>query len=448
MRASLLLLTLVVGTAGAVPASAAGDEPARLVDRLDSPSSHVRESARRELLEQERLPLDELRARLREGSTSARVAVARLLGERGATEAAEELVEAALAGDEELADASVRALVRAGDEAVELLRKRLTDEPSSVFVARRLELLVAQRKVETAVLSRWQRKMGSYAGQFSDLAELGWPVQPILLAMLLDVPLEDRFVVLPETDDPGERAAAEVGAVLAIRFSPRRGYRTFDPLPVEVEAEDLFRLAVLALGDVADVDVLGPILEDVARSLQAHDDSMGFRVRPFERYFAESIEQLLSQRGRHDLLDRRIQDLRRRERSARLWAGQRGGRRNGDSLSLWATTLRDLASALHRRRHYDAAAEAYQQAVDISVELTGEVPAIDGYNRACALACGGRIDEALEQLEAALETSTDDLPYEWVTEDGDLRSLHGEPEFDRILRRFYGTGLPPVDESD
>lgn len=436
---SALLLLLLSG-----PVLASGEERVTSVlERLDSPSLRVRESAELELLATEELPVEALRRLLVDGTPREQLSVARVVAKRRLVACGDAVLELVTHDDPELWDAAARAVVLLGKDWVAKAETRLADAPEHVLVLRRLRALVAQHTVEQALFSRWQRKMGSYAGQFSDLAELGWQVQPVLLAMLFDVPLEDRFLELPEGLSLADEMDTKVGTALRIRFSNRRGYRTFAPLPPGVEQSDVFGLAVQALSDVADIDVLGKLLEDVAQRLQAHDDAIRvFRVRPFERFFAEQIEELLSARGQHRLLDERIRELARDERMARRWVRERGGVRDADASSYWARTLRDLASALHRRQKFVEAAETYQEAIDVSVELTGEVPAVDGYNRACALSRAGRVKEALVQLEQALATSTDDLPYEWVTEDGDLHNLHGEAEFDRILTRFYGTGLP------
>lgn len=61
------------------------------------------------------------------------------------------------------------------------------------------------------------------------------------------------------------------------------------------------------------------------------------------------------------------------------------------------------------------------------------IPLVDG-NLACAHARLGHSERALDHLEAAEEAGLDD--YAWVRDDEDLRSLHGEPRFQRLLSRL------------
>jgi len=69
-------------------------------------------------------------------------------------------------------------------------------------------------------------------------------------------------------------------------------------------------------------------------------------------------------------------------------------------------------------------------------------PAIAGYNRACALACVGRVDEAFEQLDRALDRDVsaggEDLTREWVTEDGDLEAIRDDPRFAALIKKRFG----------
>lgn len=54
------------------------------------------------------------------------------------------------------------------------------------------------------------------------------------------------------------------------------------------------------------------------------------------------------------------------------------------------------------------------------------------YNLACIYALQGRIDEALNELEACKRDGT--LPSkEHILEDKDLKALHNEPKFQKLL---------------
>src|SRR4029078_3380903 len=54
------------------------------------------------------------------------------------------------------------------------------------------------------------------------------------------------------------------------------------------------------------------------------------------------------------------------------------------------------------------------------------------YNAACTFAHIGDTERALEELRAALRL-TPDHPTDWMRRDPDLLSLHGHPEFVRLL---------------
>jgi len=101
-----------------------------------------------------------------------------------------------------------------------------------------------------------------------------------------------------------------------------------------------------------------------------------------------------------------------------------------------------LGGVLHQLGRYDAAAAQYKEVIDIIRRLTEREPSIGGYNRACALARAGRRAEAIAQLARAMDpefsSGTEDLTREWVTEDGDLQVLHGDPKFDAIVKRRFG----------
>ena len=108
------------------------------------------------------------------------------------------------------------------------------------------------------------------------------------------------------------------------------------------------------------------------------------------------------------------------------------------NLHWYSVQAQELAAVLHLMERYDDAAQSYADAIDASRQLGGKAPPIPSYNRACALACAGRDDEALKALDTALSMGVDDLTREWVAEDGDLRSLHDKPEFKRILKKYFG----------
>lgn len=450
MRSAWTFPSLVVALAAAAFADGAAAPHEALFRALGDEAAAVRDEAGRSLEKAEGLTEDEVRAALRTADARARPRLYRIAAVRGMKGLVPEMAAALSEQDPVVTDAAVRALVSLGDDAVAAGLAALGDSKDRDVAAVRghLQALAAQRSVERAVVSRWRRKGGSYEGRYSEIAKLGWPVQPVLLAMLLDVPLTDRHIVLPESADPGAVEAAKLVALIDIANSNRRGYRTFDPLPVHIEQEEIFFLAAQALKDVADIELVGDILESISSELEAIDDNAGWRLRPWEKSFYEEIDVVLFQHGRGRRLERTAKRKKDEVDFAKRWVDRGESERRAEGLRQLSVSLSEYAGVLHQLRRYDEAAKCYAEAVQIGRELTGKDPAIAGYNRACALAKGGRKDEAIAQLSRALDrgksSGSEDLTQEWVTEDGDLRSLHDDPRFTALIKRRFGEDADPA----
>ncbi len=454
MRITSALASLVVALAAAAFAGGAfadGTASSReaLFRALGDETASVRDEAGRSLERLDGLTEDEVRAALRSADARARPRLFRIAAVKGMKGLVPDLAAALSAEDPVVTDAAVRALVSMGDEAVAAGMKALGDakDRDAAAVRGHLTALAAQRAVEREVVSRWRRKGGSYVGRYAEIAKLGWPVQPVLLAMLLDVPLSDQHIVLPQTAAPGAIEAAKLVALIDIANSNRRGYRTFDPLPVHIEQEELFYLAAQALKDVADIEFLGDILESIASELEATDDRAGWRLRQWEESFYQEIDVVLFARGRGRRLERTAKKMKDQVDFAKRWVDRGADDRRADGLRQLSVALSEYAGVLHQLGRFDEAARHYAEVVQIGRELTGKDPAIAGYNRACALAMGGRKDEAIAQLSRALDRAksagSEDLTQEWVTEDGDLRTLHDDPRFAALIKRRFGDADEP-----
>jgi HEAT repeat protein len=73
---------------------------------------------------------------------------------------------------------------------------------------------------------------------------------------------------------------------------------------------------------------------------------------------------------------------------------------------------------------------------------------IASYNIACGYSLAGEVDEALRYLRRSVRHGYDDPRH--MRTDTDLTSLHGDPRFQRLVRRMFlqeETGLPRPDES-
>ncbi len=376
-----------------------------------------------------------------------------LAGARGFTAVGDVAVNIAQDEDPILAEAALRCLVmlgpdhaRSGIAALGVARPdsgvATTTLSASIVGARRdrLQALAIQDAVELDLFQRWRRKGGTYEGRFALLKRHGWAAQPVLFAMLLDVPLEDRFLALPEDREPslGERFIV----LREILRSHRRGYRTFRQLPRDLNADDLFDLSAQALMDVADMDVLGDVLDAIAQTLEnAHDRyrwNIGFQLRPWEDSYAEVLGEILAAHDRKERLARRAERIETAARDSRRIAMRVPKELRARALFSYARDLTDLAGVLHRMREFDRAAAVYAESIRVSTELGGEAPTIAAYNRACALARAGHVDDALKQLDVALQSDLTDLRRGWVEEDGDLRTLRDDARFQEILDRHFG----------
>jgi tetratricopeptide (TPR) repeat protein len=261
--------------------------------------------------------------------------------------------------------------------------------------------------------------------------------------MLLDVPLEDQFVVVPATGDEDADRVQRSNALRDLAQSRRRGYRTFDPLPPTIDPDaDMFDLAQQALSDVADLSLMQEVLEDTHQDLLSADRAAGWRPRPFEKHFAQDIEIILASRGAPERLEKRRADLDGECRMLRRHAERRDPEDAAEAYQFLVTKLSELAGALHQLQRYEEAARRYEEVIGIVRKLTSQEPAIGGYNRACALARAGQRDKAIAQLARALDpeisSGTEDLTREWVMEDGDLLVLHSDPQFEAIMKRRFG----------
>lgn len=445
MRLPLLLtLLLAAGTA-----RAEGDpvERTRLLRELASEAEVVRERAAARLESSEGLAADDVARALRAAPPRAQPGILRLAAARKMQDLVPQIAAAAAGPDAMTAQAALRALVTLGGDAVAAGRAALAGAEDLDAVQRRgrtrhLDALDAQKRVEHEVLSRWRRKGGSYRGRYAALADLGWEVQPVLLAMLLDIPLEDQFLVVPTTGDADADRTHRQIALRELARSTRRGYRTFDPLPTTIESDELFDLAWQALADVADMALVGEILEEVHAELLHSHRSAGWRARQWEDAFAFDLEVVLAARGAPERLEERRREVEREVQLARLRTRRPEGESASDAWHFYSTRLSELAGVLHQLGRFDESAKRYEEVLRIGRMLTGKESAIAGYNRACALARGGRVDDAIAALARALDpeiaSGSEDLTHEWVTEDADLASLRDDPRFEVVLRARFG----------
>jgi tetratricopeptide (TPR) repeat protein len=426
-------------------ASERADRHAMLLRAVGDESAMVRERAAAALEAADGLTAAEIGAALAAAPGRAVPGLVRVAAARGFTDLAPRIAEIAAGRDAVAAEAALRSLVRLGRAPIDAGLRELSKPGAVAADARRTRLrcLEAQRRVEREIVSRWRRKGGSYRGRFTAIEKEGPEVQVVLVAMLLDIPLEDQFVAGAMSDHPALRKLA----VERLADSQRRGYQTFEPLPPTIEANSLFSFATQALADVADLATVGDVLRNIHDDLIEVDIAttrVRFNARPLERRSAEDVAWVLSSRGDPERLEGHLRRAESLADSLRAQLRMRAAtpETNADGFQDYCYRLSEVAGFLHQLGRYDDAVARWAEIVAARTRIMGKEPATDNYNLACALARAGRTAEAVEALARALDpevsTGFDDLTREWVTEDGDLASLRDEPGFIAAVKKRFG----------
>jgi len=95
-----------------------------------------------------------------------------------------------------------------------------------------------------------------------------------------------------------------------------------------------------------------------------------------------------------------------------------------------------LADTLSDQGHYPEAEKLAQETLDISRRVNGtdsSRTATFTYNVACLAALQGKTDRAIAMLRDAVSHGLAPLELERMGEDPDLKSLHGDPRFAKIV---------------
>ena len=99
-------------------------------------------------------------------------------------------------------------------------------------------------------------------------------------------------------------------------------------------------------------------------------------------------------------------------------------------------TMSELANTLSVQHRNKEAEQLLEQTLEIQKRVLGENnpdTAMTKYNLACNAALAGNRTEALEFLKDAMDHGLSPLNREHMAEDDDLKSLHGNPEFDALV---------------
>jgi hypothetical protein len=103
--------------------------------------------------------------------------------------------------------------------------------------------------------------------------------------------------------------------------------------------------------------------------------------------------------------------------------------------------------ALVELGHVYTRARLFEKGLAVDRELVRRCPADPTvhYNLACSLALTAEHDNALMELERAIELGYDDAEH--LLEDEDLASIRGAPRFQACVRALEALGKPPPQET-
>jgi hypothetical protein len=372
-----------------------------------------------------------LAAEAARGTPRERVAALRALGALepgrvppGTREAA---VDAALSPDPELRAAGVAALLPLrGAGAAALVRVLgpaalapwvpFPPPPADPVAARRAaDALYDLRRaaVEREFLALWEADDGTFHGMYAPLRRHGAFGARVLAAIALDrrmaagelLPVgpyawlgfprerrdraDCRGRALEAIADAGDAAARETLRGFLRKAPARELYDDFDNDPIPAALDDGLRHAIAALGDP------GPLYEMMAASERNLDEGFG--------------------------------------QSA--WTAMIEKRRVASAHAVLAAAAGDAGNEEERLRHLDLAEFHLRESKSHRMGLLPS-DGVDEYNFACLLARRNRDAadraDALRHLKLALGGHS--ITSKWLLRDGDLKSLHGEPEFQRLVR--------------
>ena len=114
----------------------------------------------------------------------------------------------------------------------------------------------------------------------------------------------------------------------------------------------------------------------------------------------------------------------------------------GPEHSLTLMTMTELANTLSVEGRYKEANALLQQTLEIQTRVRGpnhSETAETKYNMACNAALEGHHAEALALLKDAIEHGLSPLNKQHMLEDSDLKSLHGNPEFEALVAQVQTT---------
>ena len=97
--------------------------------------------------------------------------------------------------------------------------------------------------------------------------------------------------------------------------------------------------------------------------------------------------------------------------------------------------------AVHYQGNYESAIEIFEKVYGMKYN-----PMLCQYNIACGYARLGNKEAALEHLRFAVSKGTVDV--EWMKQDADLESLHGDPEYQEIYQMAVKRYESPGESSD
>lgn len=370
-----VLAVLLLGSLAGLPVRVRAGETERgrarrLLDDLHSRFLEDRERARTELVAVGPAAIDLLGEALADPDLRVRTAAAGALGEINTLPACERLVAALEHADGEFRDALI-------------------------------EILLAQATLSRPVVERrWSQARAAPALELAREAFLAVDVERALGKLITDRGSYGTYAgQFAEVTRIGPKAAR----VLFHMFT-QPGYRFRDPDP---KRRHIMRsLAGEALGDVHDPSLVAPLLALFRSSTCAAELA-------FDRQEAEdTLAYVLFKLGE-------VQPITDMAHRLEAYLGEQEQR----------TDLRPrLTGLLVRMGDYERAEYYYRRIIEDDYQRADWAR----YNLACLYSIQKKIPQALRELKLAILGGFGDV--EWIKQDGDLTNLHGNPEFERIIR--------------
>jgi hypothetical protein len=315
-------------------------------------------------------------------------------------------------------EAATRALLACGEPARAALETLVAPPEAAppaglpaVPAARAADALADFRRlaIEREFLSLWTPEDGQFRGMYASLRARGPFGSLVLTAIALDRRVAGRDL---------------------LGYGPYAWVR--DPGP-DRERTELRERALTALEDAGDASSRLRLASILRTSGPAPEMFADFDLDPIPAGLDDAVRRTLASLGDPEPLLAMIRASEQGSLSQGPWTEAVEMRRRASAHGTLAESVPDAAAA---RWHHDRCVDLLEDSIRRKRKFGISVDGVEIYNLACARARRddpGERDRrvALERLEEAVRTYA--VSADWLARDGDLRTLHGEPGFAKVV---------------